>query len=202
MRCACARAPGTTVNRVLQNYPATDGDQYVALRQRNALEGLFNKYGVDVGAQPPDPRCLVPQVPCWIVPGLELAGPASCMLPVFPGGLAGRPAKACALTLCWLQRVTSKQSWPRTGDLARHVLMFLYVEKLCEAPCSLLRPQAHVPAHPAPRERRRDAQQRGRLQPRHHLLHCWQCWCGAWAFTQWGGLCSPEKAPAQMILPP
>ena len=41
---------GTTINKVLQNYPATDGDQYVAMRQRNALEGLFNKYGVDVGA--------------------------------------------------------------------------------------------------------------------------------------------------------
>jgi hypothetical protein len=38
------------VNKVVQNYPATDGDQYVALRQRNALEGLFNQYGVDVGA--------------------------------------------------------------------------------------------------------------------------------------------------------
>ena len=41
---------GTTINKVLQNYPATDGDQYSAMRQRNALEGLFNKYGVDVGA--------------------------------------------------------------------------------------------------------------------------------------------------------
>ncbi|KAK9842036.1 hypothetical protein WJX81_005390 [Elliptochloris bilobata] len=39
---------GTTINKVLQNYAATNGDQYVAQRQRNALEGLFNKYGVDV----------------------------------------------------------------------------------------------------------------------------------------------------------
>ena len=50
---ACAHVPGTSINKVVQNYPATDGDQYVAQRQRNALEGLFNKYGVDVGAHPP-----------------------------------------------------------------------------------------------------------------------------------------------------